>query len=72
MKSIDQLLLFDKNIQTLLSYRNKKITQSTDDVLKYKQSNDNPNIYQNNEMFVIQSLINQSIIPPTTNKITEQ
>ena len=42
MKSIDQLMLFDKNIQTLLSYRNKRLQQqSLEEVTKYKENDKN-------------------------------
>lgn len=73
MKSIDQLLLFDKNIQTLLSYRNKKLEQqSLEEVTKYKEDDKNPLWTQNQEMFAVQALLHPSIIPPITNIFTEQ
>lgn len=64
MKSVDQLVLFNKNIMKLLDYRTQNSTKSIPDVLAYKD--------KNQEMFVIQSLMNQSIIPTTASKLTEQ
>lgn len=55
LKSIDQLQLFQKNIMTLLQYKNTIWTQSTETVMRYKE--------KNNEMFVLQILTNQSEIP---------
>lgn len=72
MGSIDQLNKFSKNITTLLEYRNENISKSTDEVLKYKEDKENPTTYQNDEMFFIQSLVNQAVIPQITSKLTEQ
>jgi len=68
MQSVDQLLLLDKHISTLLDYRNTNVNKSSFDVLKYKE---NISI-QNEEMFVLQSLVNQAIVPQTTNTISDQ
>jgi hypothetical protein len=40
MKSVDQLELFNKNIQKLLEYRDKKIT--IEEIAKYKEDKENP------------------------------
>ena len=69
MQSVDQLMLFDKNIHTLLTYRNKKI--SIDEVIKYKEDKKNPNWNQNQEMFALQSLIHSSNIPEITSALTD-
>lgn len=64
MGSIDQLQLFQNNINTLVQYRNGSFkTQSTEDLMKRKD--------KNNEMFVLQAITNQSIIRPTNTMIDQ-
>ena len=70
MKSVDQLILFNKNIQGLLTYRSKK--SPIDEVMKYKEDKQNPTWNQNQEMFALQSLVHPSNIPEVTNTLTDQ
>lgn len=65
MGSIDDLQLFQKNIQTLLTYATGPTkTQSTESALAYKD--------KNQEMFVMQSLLNQANIPSVTSSLRDQ
>ncbi len=72
MYSVDKLVLFNTNIKKLLGYRNAWSGKSVEDVMKYKEGVETSAVYQNDEMFAIQALVNKEIVPLYTNVFTEQ
>lgn len=72
MQSTDTLTLFATDIKKLLEYRNTKKNQSIEEVMKYEEGSETSAAYQNQEMFLIQSLVNTSVIPVNTSVFTDQ
>lgn len=65
MGSIDQLQLFQSNINTLLQYRQEpRISQSPEILMQRKN--------ENQEMFALQMITNRTIIPNTNNITSDQ
>jgi len=62
--STSQLQIFQQDIEKLLQYRNTKATQSSENVMAYKATNE--------EMFVVQSLVNQTTLPIDTTTLKNQ
>lgn len=63
MKLPDQLNLFKKNIVKMLRYRNSDQIKSVEDILSYKDGNQ--------EMFTLQALVNPVIMPLTASKLND-